>query len=96
MACYKELVIPVNVGGATFYNHRLVLTDAMVQSSQATHNGVTLVLGVNDATVTITYAAVVNYASLIAFQNSVKTLLTDSTLNSVTLANQTVSNIIVS
>jgi hypothetical protein len=57
---------------------------------------VTLLLGVNDATVTITYAAVVNYASLIAFQDSVKTLLTDSTLNSVTLANQTVSAVIVS
>jgi len=96
MACYKELVIPVNVGGATAYNHRLVLTDAMVQSSQATANGTSLVLGVNDATVTITYAAVANFASLIAFQNSVKTLLTDSTINSVTLANQTVTLIIVS
>ena len=97
MACYKELVIPVDVGAATAHSHRLVMTDGFVNSSQAAANGATLIVQLsNDTTATITYAQVANYASLVAFQSSVKTLLTDSTINSVTLANQTVTEVIIS
>jgi len=83
MACYKELLIPVGAG-ATAYTHRLLI-EPSVQSSQAAHNGTVMLVVGEDYTATVTIAAVVNFASLIAFQTAVKTLLTDSTINSLTL-----------
>ena len=83
MACYKELLIPVGTG-VTAYTHRLLI-EPSVQSSMASQNeNVMLVVGV-DYTATITQAVVVNFAALTAFQTAVKTLLTDSTINSLTL-----------
>ncbi len=84
MACYKELVIPVAVGGATEYNHRLLI-DTQCQSSMADHNNTSLLVTGADYVATITQAAVANYAALVAFQTAVKTLLTDSTINTLTL-----------
>jgi len=84
MACYKELVIPCSVGAATEYNHRLQI-DTQTQSSMADHNNVSLLVTGADYVATITQAAVANYAALVAFQTAVKTLLTDSTINTLTL-----------
>ncbi len=84
MACYKELVIPVNTGAATTYNHRLLI-DMQCQSSMADHNNVSLLVTGADYVATITQASVANYAGLVAFQSAVKTLLTDSTIDSLTL-----------
>ena len=84
MACYKELVIPTHVGLATEYNHRLQV-DGRTQSSMADHNNVSLLVTGANYVATITQAAVANYAALVAFQSAVKTLLTDSTINTLTL-----------
>ena len=90
MACYKELTIAIAANGANngAFTARLPLSSQAVVS-QATGNATAMQIIDGDKTFSFTMAADTNFACRVALANSIKTLHTDSTIDTLVYANPT-------